>query len=360
MNRFPLGNNQNNRKKINELKDILTENNIQAGIDDSISNFTTFKIGGNADILIQTKDSNQLQFAIESCKHHNIPMVIIGKGSNILVSDKGFRGAVIINKSDKWEVLDEKPPCDFDKMIKSRLIQLGQNDNSLLNNDKKQDSEPVIVRIDSGMLVSSLRNILFKKNIYGLEWFAGIPSTVGGALYVNMHGGKMFFSDLVLRAKIIGKDGIKIVDNSYFKFDYDYSYLKETKEYVIWVDLVLTKGNIDAARKTAKTWTKQKSNQPQRSAGCIFQNLSEEEQKKLDLPTPSIGYVIDKVLGLKGYKIGDARIANAHAAFIENTGNATSKEVIELIDLIRTKTKKKLGVDLDLEIEFIGEFDNDI
>ncbi len=355
-----MSNNQNKEKNIDELKGILTKNNIQISLDDSISRFTTFKIGGKADILIQVENSKQLQLAIESCKNNNVPVVIIGKGSNILVSDNGFRGAVIINKSEKWEILDEKPPIDFGKIIKSRLVQIEQNKNSIIDDKKVENTESVIVRVDSGMSVSTLRNTLFKKGIYGLEWFAGIPSTVGGALYVNMHGGKMFFSDLVLRAKILGKDGIKVVENSYFKFDYDYSCLKETKEYVIWVDLVLTRGNIDAARQTAKTWTKQKANQPQRSAGCIFQNLSEEEQNRLNLPTPSIGYVIDKVLGLKGYKVGGAQIAEAHAAFIENTDNATSKDVLKLIDLIRTKTKSKLGVDLDLEIEFIGKFDNDI
>ena len=125
---------------------------------------------------------------------------------------------------------------------------------------------------------------------------------------------------------------------------------------VLWVDLCLKKGDIQKAKELAKNLAKFKSQQPQRSAGCIFRNLTEEEQKKHNLPTPATGYLIDIVLNLKGIQKGGAIISEKHAAFIENLGNAKSTDVVDLINLIQYEAKNKLGIDLITEVELIGEF----
>ena len=146
---------------------------------------------------------------------------------------------------------------------------------------------------------------------------------------------------------------------SYFHFAYDYSILHDTKETALTVDLKLWKGQVESASEFAKKWAKEKSYQPRRSAGCVFQNLSSEEQSRLKISTPSTGYVIDHLLGLKGRQKGGAVISHKHAAFIENVDQASAQDVYDLIRLIRDEAKKKLDLDLKLEIQFIGSFKRD-
>ncbi len=171
-----------------------------------------------------------------------------------------------------------------------------------------------------------------------------------------MHGAKLFFGDLLAQAQILTTDNeVRNVSQGYFQFDYDYSILHETKETVLSCDLVLTKGQSEEAKALAKEWIRKKKIQPQRSAGCLFQNLTQEEQKQLGYPTPSIGYVIDKVLGLKGKTFGGAKISESHAAFIENIGGATANDVLFLINEIKKQMLLKTGITLQTEIEFVGE-----
>jgi UDP-N-acetylmuramate dehydrogenase len=122
------------------------------------------------------------------------------------------------------------------------------------------------------------------------------------------------------------------------------------------VDLNLKQGDIRNAREFVRHWARIKSKQPQRSAGCIFKNLSAQEQVDLDLPSLSTGYIIDKVLKLKGKRKGDAIISTHHAAFIENLGSAKAADVFYLLNLIRETAQKKLGLDLKQEVELIGDF----
>ncbi|HPN74609.1 MAG TPA: hypothetical protein PK386_04895, partial [Candidatus Marinimicrobia bacterium] len=117
-----------------------------------------------------------------------------------------------------------------------------------------------------------------------------------------------------------------------------------------------TMGNVEQARIVAQEWKSRKSFQPRRSAGCIFKNLSPEAQKQFNLPTSSVGYLIDKVLNLKGLRIGGAVISPKHAAFIENDGTASAKDVYELIKIIKTKAKETLGLELETEVELLGKF----
>ena len=211
------------------------------------------------------------------------------------------------------------------------------------------------IRVDSGVRIDFLRKAMYQDGITGLEWFTGIPSTVGGAIYMNMHGGEYFFGDLVESASVTDGQNKKWVDQDYFKFAYDWSILHKTREIVLEADLRLKKGDVEKAQLLAKKWAKAKAFQPRRSVGCIFKNLSSAEQLSLNLPTPSVGYVIDQVLKLKGTRIGDAVISPRHAAFIENIGQAKAKDVLDLIHLIKRKAKAELDINLKEEIEFIGK-----
>ena len=336
--------------KMKIIEKILRENDVDYKINAPIFPYTTMGVGGSASYLSEIYSAEKLEHILTSVFEENIPFLILGKGSNVIISDEGFDGLVLVNKCAAWQVIDEKSSCVQKQSVKSRL------EESDLEREKKASEKYVLVRSDSGISVSSLAQKLYKKNISGLEWFAGIPASVGGAVYMNMHGGHYYFGDLLVRAKLFSEKGAKIVDNSYFKFDYDYSILQTTKEIVLWAELCLPKGNVDEARKKAKAWAKKKSNQPQKSAGCVFRNLTQEEKEKSGVPSVSIGYLLDNVLGLKGYQIGGAKISDKHAAFIENTGKATAKDVYQLVNFIKETVDKKLKIKLETEIEFIGKF----
>jgi UDP-N-acetylmuramate dehydrogenase len=338
-------------EKLSLLKEQLDKANISYSSDSSLANYTTLGVGGNVSLLSEVQDGTQLEKAVRLAIKLNVPFLLIGKGSNIIISDNGFKGFAIINKSHNYEILETK-------QVKSKTEFKSSTGKKNEISDYDESKYPdIIVRVDSGIQVRNLANALYHNGVIGLQWFVGIPATVGGAIYMNMHGGSYFFGDLVHKVKLLSDSTIKEVDKNYFDFDYDYSILHKTKEIILWAELILKKGDVQKAQEIGKKWANIKSFQPQRSAGCIFQNLTDEQQKKLNLPTPSIGYVIDKILKLSGTQIGDAVISTRHAAFIENTGKAKAKDIFKLIQMIKNKAKDELGIDLQLEVELIGSFE---
>jgi len=327
----------------------------------SLKPYTTFKIGGPAEFFVDCQTTDTLINAVKAARKTQTPFVILGNGSNILIADKGVKGLVIKNSTSQIKVLNKvkyisfKPPN-----IPARFHSL---DNHTLLEDYGYDETKfarVLVSLASGVTLPKAIFSLINQGITGLEWFAGIPATVGGATYINLHGGQHYWSDYLVSADILTVENkIANVPAGYFCFDYDQSTLKTAKDIVLTVTLRLFKGPKDKALNIAKTWALKKSHQPQRSAGCIFQNLSPQQQQQLNFPTPSIGYLMDKKLKLKGTTVGQARIALKHAGFIENLGQASSQDVFALIKLMKTKAKTVLGLDLKLEIVPLG-FDKSI
>jgi len=329
-------------------------------IDEPLSLHTTLGVGGPAARLVTATNVEQIQNGLRLAHQFNLPVFILGWGSNLIVSDHGFAGLVIKNRAQNWQILDETVNLKTTpQKTLARLQPQGEDyyqiDDLMYSED---DSSPVIVQVESGAKIDTLMKALFKPGITGLQWFAGIPATVGGAIYMNMHGGYHFFGDFVHRALLFDAKSseAKEVDQAYFKFDYDDSILHKTRETVLWAQLRLFRGNVEHAQATAREWARRKALQPQRSAGCIFRNLSPEEQKRLNLPTPSIGYLVEHVLKLKGIRRGDAIISPRHAAFIENLGQARAQDVKALIDLVATKARTELRVELHEEVEYLGEF----
>ncbi len=320
--------------------------------DEPLARYSTIGIGGKANLLVSVKNSGQLEKAIMLAKSHAPRFIIIGKGSNIIFTDSGYDGLVIINTSRMWKVIGKLEGGEPKLSPKTRFKSL---QGEITVNYDDRNTPDIRIRVDSGVRIDYLRKAMYKEGITGLEWFAGIPSTVGGAIYMNMHGGEYFFGDLIESANIMDGQNKRRVDNNYFKFDYDWSILHNTGEIVLEADLCLKKGDIEKAQLLAKKWAKAKSFQPRRSAGCIFRNLSTDEQLEMNLPTPSVGYIIDQVLELKGKRIGDAIISPHHAAFIENLGQATAYDVLSLIDLVKREAKSKLGVELKEEVQIIGK-----
>jgi UDP-N-acetylmuramate dehydrogenase len=334
-------------------------------IDEPLALHTTLGVGGPAARLVTATTAEQLQNGIRLAHAHNVSVFVLGWGSNLIVSDRGFPGLVIKNRARNWQVVQESasattptaPPIPA--RLKPAHEGYYQIDDLLYS---EEEAPSVSVQVESGAKIDTLMKALFKQGITGLQWFAGIPATIGGAIYMNMHGGYHFFGDVVQQALLFDPQatntdgGFKQVDQAYFQFDYDYSILQKTKETVLWAQLKLFRGDVQRAQATAREWARRKALQPQRSAGCIFRNLSPEEQKRLNLPTPSIGYLVEHVLKLKGVRRGDAIISPRHAAFIENLGNARAEEIKALIDLVAEKAKTELELELHEEIEYLGEF----
>lgn len=302
--------------------------------------YTTFKVGGPADVFYEAHTQDELVLAVTSAKQHGIPFFILGGGTNILIGDRGIRGFVIRNVTS----------CVVIKGVKGG--QLG-----------KVRTGTVYVEADSGVPMNKLVRFSIEEGLSGLEMQLGLPGSVGGAVYMNskwMHP-EGYVGDVVFQARIITKEGEeKIVPHSYFHFGYDTSSIQQSGDVVISVVFALR------ATDKEKLWTVanesisyRRMTQPQgvSSAGCTFKNLTQAQAVSFSSPnyTTSAGYLIDHA-GLKGFRVGDAQISSVHANFIVNTGKATASDVIELIEIARYKVKEQFGIVLAEEIVRIGEF----
>jgi len=329
-------------------------------LEQNLSSFTTMGVGGPAQYFVTVNNDKQMLEAVKAARKYNIPFLILGKGSNVIISDHGIRGLVIVNNILTYETLEKNHASNKSVFVQSRHANL---DKSLeiekygLSWDKNTSLQ--YIKVGTGWKLIALINKLIQQGITGLEWFYGIAGSVGGAVYMNVHGGAhQFFSNFIESVDVINEDNkIETFDVDQLAFDYDSSIFHKRKLIMTQVLLKLYKGDLIRAQKVINQWGKDKIiKQPQRSSGCMFQNLPLEKQEELNLPTPSMGYIIDKVLHLSGTHIGGALISKRHSAFIENTGNARASDIKKLVDLIITKTKEKFGIEPKLEVEFIGKF----
>ncbi|MBI4137496.1 UDP-N-acetylmuramate dehydrogenase [Candidatus Roizmanbacteria bacterium] len=308
-----------------------------------LANYTNWRIGGPADYFVEIDSLHDLQEAINFAATKNIPHVILGGGTNVLVGDKGFRGLVIKNKMNNISIIAYK---------------------GKLSNSSDVSRKNVYVRADAGVLVNRLVRYTLDQGLSGLENFLGQPGAVGGAMYINAHNMSQndFFGDHVVEADIITDGAVRTVPQSYFEFGYDVSTLQKTKETVVSVVVGLEQ-RLDEKE---KIWKKAEaamqyrhSTQPKGvpTAGCTFRNISADDAKRAKVPNNirSAGFLID-ACGLKGKQMGNAKISEEHANFILNMGGATAQEVKELIDLAKTSVKEKFGIDLHEEVVLIGEF----
>lgn len=283
--------------------------------------YSTYKIGGKADYFFVASTKGELIEAVKQAKIKSIPYFILGAGANILFSDKGFRGLVVKNEA--------------------RGIKFDNNR----------------VMAESGAMISSLIESSVEKNFSGLEHFVGIPSTVGGALWQNLHflsSNRMktiFISDILESAEVMD-DNSKIlkVDKDFFNFSYDYSILHDKTLLVTEATFKLRKQDKKVIKNQIKEnlkWRNEKQPQLEQfpSCGSMF--------KKTE--GIGAGRLIEKA-GLKGYRIGGAMVSEKHANYIVNTGEAKAQDILSLIKIVQDKVKGETGHELKLEISFIGEF----
>jgi UDP-N-acetylmuramate dehydrogenase len=287
--------------------------------------YVTFKIGGQARFFCEPSNYDEVIEAISFAKENKLPAFVLGLGANILVSDNGFNGLIIRQKNETIFVKDN------------------------------------IVTAQAGVAIENLINTALAENLIGVEDFSGIPSSVGGALYINLHYFDAFIANFVKSAKVLDRETLKVqeVDSSWFNFNYDSSRLKTDKDHVLLeahfdlkkVDDYTKHEAIGKSKEIIRTRKYKYPSEP--SVGSIFQNLNTEEQKQYGLPTRSIAYLID-VCGLKGTKVGDALLSHRHANMIINVGDAKAEHVIELAQIIKDKVKERFGVDLRFEVQLVG------
>lgn len=287
--------------------------------------YTTVKIGGPADFFVHAKNTSELLEAIKYGQNNNLPITILGNGSNILISDSGIRGLVIKNDSNEIEIISENR-----------------------------------VKISSGTQISLAINFLAQNKLSGLEEFSYIPSSIGGAIYGNIHGfDKTNFSQLIESIEVFNlkANQIETIIPNLSEWVYDFSPLQNQSHLVIIsATLKFKPGETREILEKSQTIYQQKSTkQLINSIGCVFKNIPIETAMKLNLPI-STGQIIDQKLNLKGYSIGGAQVSPLHANFIINNGHATASDYLKLIKYIQSQALKKLNLTLEPEIKFLGEF----
>ncbi|MDD5144795.1 MAG: UDP-N-acetylmuramate dehydrogenase [Candidatus Pacebacteria bacterium] len=278
----------------------------------SLKNYTTFRIGGKARYFSAVKDEDDLIESLKFSERKKIPFFILGLGSNVLVSDEGFKGLIIKIQNSKFKIQN------------STII------------------------TDAGVLLGKLVNLALKNNLTGLEWAAGIPGTVGGAIRGNSGAFNESIGNAIKEAKVLNVKLKKIenLNSKECRFKYRESVFKENKNLIILsATLNLKKGNkIKIQNKINKNLETRKSRQPLEfpSAGSIF----------LNPPDFSAAELIEKC-NLKGRIMGGAKISEKHANFIINIGSAKSSDVKKLINLIKKEVKAKFKINLKEEIEYL-------
>ncbi|MFC1780410.1 UDP-N-acetylmuramate dehydrogenase [Patescibacteria group bacterium] len=328
-------------------------------LNEPLANHTTLKIGGPADILYEAHDTKNLVNAVKLAKLQDIPVTVLGRGSNVLVSDKGIKGLVIKNFSKNIKISGEKPVSENNVEVTSRWesdSKEGSFKYEFKDLDYDESHEPRIeVEMDSGVDLPFIIKYTLNKGITGLQWYAGIPGTIGGAVFNNIHGGTHFISEVLKSVKILDKN-LEIVDLSSKELgvDYDKSRFHNSDEIILQATLNLYKGDTEKARFTATEWAKRKKLQPRNSPGCCFANITQEQKEKLKHPTTSIGYIVEHILGMSDYRVGDAKVSEKHHNFIVNEGSATAKDYLAVMKEIYNRTKEKLGIEIVPEIILLG------
>lgn len=275
--------------------------------------FTSMKVGGPADSLFFPKGEDDLKKLVRYARRKNIPFFILGKGTNLVVRDKGVRGWVI----------------------------------SLTQGMKKIESEGDVVEAEAGLPLQRLVQWTTQKGLTGLEPFFGIPGTVGGGLAMNAGAWGAELRDVLLSITLMKEDG-EVVERPRQRLKFSYRRLSLPPSWIILKGrFQLKKGKKEEIFERVKSYSEmRKRTQPldYPSAGSIFRNPKEG---------PAGRWIED--LGLKGFRMGQAMISDKHANFIVNLGKARAQEVIDLMEMVERKIYEEKGISLEREVKVVGE-----
>ncbi len=299
---------------VSELKSYIAANGFDYIFDAPMSAYTTLKIGGCADILVQPKSHMEIVALITRAKEESVPVYFIGNGSNILVRDKGIRGLVI----------------KFGNNMSQTAI----------------EGETIIAQ--SGISMAHLANVACENSLEGFEFASGIPGTLGGGIVMNAGAYKGELKDVVTEATALCADGsIKVFAGDELDFSYRHSVFTDSDMLVLEAKVKLKKGNKDGIRaRINELSAKRRNTQPLEfpSAGSAFKR-------------PQNGYAAAMIdaCGLKGYSVGGAQVSEKHAGFAVNKGGATEADFTKLLKNVRSIVNEHFGTLLEPEIITIGE-----
>ena len=297
----------------NAFIEILGKENVL--INEPMSRHTTFRIGGVADYFLTPETTEQIIELLNIIRKADMPCFILGNGSNLLVGDKGIRGAVI----NLYKKMENVEVCG-DRVI-----------------------------AQCGALLSKTASVAMKAELTGIEFASGIPGTVGGAVYMNAGAYGPELKDIIDTVKYIDSDlMVKEISGSDKGFGYRKSPFTNSERVILECTFKLQKGDINEIREltrdlTQRRVTKQPLDKP--SAGSVFKR-----------PEGYFAGALIEDANLKGFSIGGAQVSEKHAGFIINTGNATARDVLELIEYIKETVLQRSGVELEPEIKTVGEF----
>jgi UDP-N-acetylmuramate dehydrogenase len=287
--------------------------------------FTTFRIGGPADLLAEVRSADEARIALRLAREAGVPITWLGGGSNVLIGDGGIRGLVV-----RW------------------------------HGGRVETAAPGRVRAEAGVTVNGLVRYTIGHGLAGLAAWAGTPGTVGGAVCGNAHFQGRLLSEAVVSVEVATPDGaVRQLEAGEMEFGYDRSRLQRTGELALRVCFRVSAGDPDDLRAQARaSLAFRKRTQPLAlsSAGCVFQNPDPSRAAALADGAPrSAGALVD-LAGLKGASCGAARVSTVHANFVVNDGGATARDVARLVDRMREAVAARFGVVLEEEIVRLGEF----
>lgn len=283
--------------------------------DEPMNRHTTFRIGGPADYFLLPESREDIRGIIKICKEEGLPYFVLGNGSNLLVSDEGYRGVII----------------------------------QMFKNLNKVTVEGTCIRAESGALLSSVAAAAKNASLAGFEFAGGIPGTLGGAVVMNAgaYGGEL--KDVLKEATVLTQDGdILTIPVEELEMGYRTSKVKTSGYLVLEAVISLKEGDQEAIKARMKELTEQRTTkQPLEypSAGSTFKRPQ--------------GYFAGKLImdsGLRGYRVGGAQVSEKHCGFVINTGNACAKDVRDLMEDVIDKVRDKFGVTLEPEVKFLGDF----
>lgn len=300
---------------LQKVEEVLAKQQIKVLKNEPMSGHTSFQIGGPCDLYVTPADEKEIKSILKAAKEEQIPLTVFGKGSNVLVSDKGIRG-IVMDLSENYSGIQ----VEGNRMI-----------------------------VQSGATLAKIAAAALKESLAGFEFASGIPGTLGGAVMMNAgaYGGEM--KDVIVSTRYLKNGQIHELHGLEHEFAYRTSYFKKNPGCVILTSVIeLERGNAEEIRaKMMELNTRRKDKQPLEypSAGSTFQR-----------PEGFFAGTLIEQSGLKGVQMGGAAVSEKHAGFVINKGGATAEDVRALIAHIKETVYQKHGVRLQEEVIYIGEF----
>lgn len=295
------------------LSDRIRTGTVRAG--ERMSSHTTFRVGGPADYYVEPETEEELTGVLELCRTEQMPYMILGNGSNLLVGDRGYRG-VMIALGKHWSEVTV---------------------------------EGSVVRAGAAAMLSAVAKQAYRRGLTGLEFASGIPGTVGGAVFMNAGAYGSDMAQVLKSVTVLAPDGaVRGIPAEELELGYRASCVGRKEYVVLEAELELQPGDEDAiCSRMEELAVQRRTKQPLEfaSAGSTFKRPE--------------GYFAGKLIqdaGLRGFAVGDAQVSEKHCGFVINRGNATAAQIMELCLQVQQKVREQFGVELELEVRTIGDF----